>query len=174
MEDVIITAIIFYAIAMLGFGIYLIIDLLFSCKFYLKKVNADVYEESEDKALSILQKDSLINIRKVKTEERKDRMKLVIDIPEKDIPKNLGTMEINLSFCNGKLCQCDYPFETDIEHMSSVSTEKTAHWIYKTIRGEEVPCCSRCGLDNGTYYEFNYCPECGANMIEPQESEGEK
>ena len=43
-------------------------------------------------------------------------MKLVIDIPEKDIPKNLGTMEINLSFCNGTVCQCDYPFETDIEH----------------------------------------------------------
>lgn len=43
---------------------------------------------------------------------------------------------------------------------------KTGHWIYKTVRGEEVPCCSRCGLDNGTYYEFNFCPECGANMSE--------
>lgn len=45
---------------------------------------------------------------------------------------------------------------------------KTAHWRYKTIRGEKVPCCSRCGLDNGTYYEFKFCPNCGARMIESE------
>lgn len=38
-------------------------------------------------------------------------MKLVIDIPEKDIPKNLGTMVIHLSFCDGTISQCNYPFE---------------------------------------------------------------
>jgi hypothetical protein len=61
-----------------------------------------------------------------------------------------------------------------LKALPPVSTEKTGHWIYKTVRGEEVPCCSRCGLDNGTYYEFKFCPECGANMIEPQESEDAK
>ena len=43
---------------------------------------------------------------------------------------------------------------------------KTAHWEYKIVRGEKVPCCSRCGLDNGTYDKFNFCPECGAKMLE--------
>ena len=28
-----------------------------------------------------------------------------------------------ISFCDGKLCQCDYPFETDIEQIPSVGTE---------------------------------------------------
>ena len=51
-------------------------------------------------------------------------MQVVIDIPEEDIPKIQGTMEINLSFCDGKLCQCDYSFETDIEQIPSINTEK--------------------------------------------------
>lgn len=62
----------------------------------------------------------------------------------------------------------------DILDLPTVSTEKTGYWVYKTIRGEKVPCCSRCGLDNGTGYEFDFCPECGAKMIEPQESEEDK
>lgn len=51
-------------------------------------------------------------------------MQIVIDIPEEDIPKVQGTMDIHLSFCNGELCQCDYPFDTDIEQIPSINTEK--------------------------------------------------
>lgn len=48
---------------------------------------------------------------------------------------------------------------------------KTGYWVYKTVRGEKVPCCSRCGLDNGTYDKFNFCPECGARMVEREVKE---
>lgn len=48
---------------------------------------------------------------------------------------------------------------------------KTGHWEYKTVRGEKAPCCSVCGLDNGTYDKFNFCPECGAKMMESEDKE---
>lgn len=38
------------------------------------------------------------------------------------------------------------------------------HWVTKTVRGDYVPCCSECGLGNGTLYEYDYCPNCGAKM----------
>lgn len=41
---------------------------------------------------------------------------------------------------------------------------KRGKWIYKTVRGDNVPCCSICGMDNGTLYEFDHCPSCGAEM----------
>lgn len=41
---------------------------------------------------------------------------------------------------------------------------KTGKWINKTVRGENVPCCSVCGLDTGTLYKYNYCPNCGVQM----------
>ena len=38
------------------------------------------------------------------------------------------------------------------------------HWVTKTVRGDYVPCCSECGRGNGTLYEYDYCPNCGAKM----------
>ena len=43
---------------------------------------------------------------------------------------------------------------------------KTGHWIYKNLKGQF---CSIC--DEQSVWRFNYCPSCGARMIEPQESE---
>lgn len=56
-----------------------------------------------------------------------------------------------------------------LQELPSVTlTRKKGKWIYKKVRYEKVPCCSKCGLDSGTYYEFSFCPNCGAEM----ESEG--
>ena len=53
---------------------------------------------------------------------------------------------------------------------------KTGHWImtgdyytgaYGTIDYVECSCCHEDSLEEG-----NYCPNCGAKMVEPQESEG--
>lgn len=44
---------------------------------------------------------------------------------------------------------------------------KTGHWIKKDGYSD----CSECGSHIVT--EWDYCPKCGAKMIEPQESEGE-
>lgn len=66
------------------------------------------------------------------------------------------------------------------------TTPKTGHWIY----GEDsVEChdgwfCSKCGHFEFWDYSFdsevaklhlpNFCPDCGAKMVEPQESEDEE
>ena len=46
------------------------------------------------------------------------------------------------------------------------STERTGHWIDDEFGGCE---CSECGCLEGGYSD--YCPNCGAKMVEPQESE---
>ena len=49
---------------------------------------------------------------------------------------------------------------------------KTGHWINGDCKGGN---CSICGEYYAFYPEsgdFNYCPNCGAKMVEPQESEG--
>lgn len=38
-------------------------------------------------------------------------MKITIEIPDKDIPKQQDTMSVNFIFTAGYPCQCDYPFD---------------------------------------------------------------
>lgn len=60
----------------------------------------------------------------------------------------------------------------DIEDLPSVTPkEKTGYWINKEVRGKIEPYCSVCGDSVDTIYHYNYCPNCGAKMVEPQESE---
>lgn len=50
-------------------------------------------------------------------------------------------------------------------NLPSVSAQpKMARWEKHDVRGQRVDCCSVCGLSNGTIYEYNYCPNCGAKM----------
>ena len=53
------------------------------------------------------------------------------------------------------------------EFPSVAPKERTAYWIYKDLKGQF---CSAC--DKQSVWKFNYCPNCGARMIEPQKSEG--
>lgn len=49
---------------------------------------------------------------------------------------------------------------------------KTGRWIYirnSEVNGLKIVECSECG--KRTYGSGNYCPNCGAKMVEPQESE---
>lgn len=39
-------------------------------------------------------------------------------------------------------------------------------WFIKTIRGDKRTVCSECLLETGTCYEENFCPNCGADMME--------
>lgn len=64
-------------------------------------------------------------------------------------------------------------------YMDSVRPqEQTGHWIEKDgFDGDVYYDCSECGESwttiDGTPWdnEWNYCPSCGARMVEPQESE---
>lgn len=60
-------------------------------------------------------------------------------------------------------------YEDKMAKMPSVQTKaKTGHWIKK---GNTLTCpfCGAKGEDIKDDYCFNYCPNCGARMVEPQE-----
>lgn len=52
---------------------------------------------------------------------------------------------------------------------------ETGHWIEEWLNEYKscpIVICSNCGKGGFTAYkEFNYCPNCGCHMVEPQESE---
>ena len=49
---------------------------------------------------------------------------------------------------------------------------KTGHWkYYQNDKGDWINECSVCGSDAGVGYQYPYCPNCGAKMVEPQETE---
>lgn len=73
----------------------------------------------------------------------------------------------------------------DIEDLPSVIPQsKTGHWEW--VRYDSNPNignwhCSECNMivcgaitAANPVYAYNYCPNCGAKMVEPQESEGKK
>ena len=57
----------------------------------------------------------------------------------------------------------------DVETLPSVNPQpKTGHWIFDEILDKHYYCseCKSMGVDY-----WDYCPNCGAKMVEPQESE---
>jgi hypothetical protein len=58
-----------------------------------------------------------------------------------------------------------------VQYQDTVQQEpKTGHWIPSHIPESILDECSECGFSCGAF-TFNYCPNCGAGMVEPQESE---
>lgn len=47
---------------------------------------------------------------------------------------------------------------------------KTGHW-YRKHSWEIYFTCDACGTTNASGTKYNYCPSCGARMVDPQESE---
>ena len=70
-----------------------------------------------------------------------------------------------------KGCMCEdwvkTLFATMVEQLPSV-TQKSGKWI--DINGIYAE-CSNCNEEIYITGDFNYCPNCGAKMVEPQESE---
>ena len=47
------------------------------------------------------------------------------------------------------------------------------HWIPSHVPESILDECSECGFSCGAF-TFNYCPNCGCCMVEPQESENKE
>ncbi len=51
-----------------------------------------------------------------------------------------------------------------------IPKQRVGQWIKANVRGGiTMPCCSLCGNETGTIYEYNYCPNCGCRMQEVEE-----
>lgn len=59
-----------------------------------------------------------------------------------------------------------------IRNLPSVTPQepKTGHWIDRDVYDADRWKCSECGRTE--QYQENFCPNCGAKMVEPQKSEG--
>jgi len=75
--------------------------------------------------------------------------------------------------------ECYYEIKQAIKSMPPASPKepKTGQWILTMPRGTEEWCykCSRCGFwkykKTIDLSKFNYCPSCGAKMVERQEGD---
>ena len=63
--------------------------------------------------------------------------------------------------------------EEDVSSLPPVNPQpRTGHWIYTgDYITDGMLKCSECGFEHDVSERFAYCPNCGARMIEPQESE---
>jgi hypothetical protein len=87
--------------------------------------------------------------------------------------------------CRGECDNCPHFKKDDGEYKCRLIAdfppvtpkEKTGEWkIYRVVdfgdfKGIEKYKCSECGEKVGVF-KSNFCPNCGAKMVEPQESEG--
>ena len=90
-------------------------------------------------------------------------MKAVIEV---DVPEFQIGQEVSIYFKDTMMIK------------GIVQEPKTGHWIEKDgFDGDVYYDCSECGESwttiEGTPWdnEWNYCPNCGCRMVEPQESE---
>ena len=60
--------------------------------------------------------------------------------------------------------------------IKALAQQRTGHWIRTTGENGVTSSarCSECGFEDNRYELFNFCPKCGAKMIEPQEREERK
>ena len=68
------------------------------------------------------------------------------------------------------------PLSKDYNTIYYTPQPKTGYWILTSDDDCEYCTCSECGYQNGENWmigsQIKFCQECGAKMIEPQESEG--
>jgi Zn finger protein HypA/HybF involved in hydrogenase expression len=65
----------------------------------------------------------------------------------------------------------DEALDMAIEALEHPQEPKTGHWWERDTYPQECECwdCSEC--QETVFERTNYCPNCGAKMVEPQESE---
>jgi len=65
-----------------------------------------------------------------------------------------------------------YEVQDALEALPSVNPQKIGHWKpFYRISGRNIYYCTSCEYATILETVFKYCPNCGAKMVEPQESE---
>lgn len=91
-------------------------------------------------------------------------MKLIIDIDE-DTYKDIKKGKVYSSMR-------DVPQESVLAIANGIPLEpKSGKWKFVCQHWRK---CSECGYSHKFAEDWNYCPNCGARMVEPQESESAK
>ena len=92
--------------------------------------------------------------------------------PCEDCISRQAVIELCEGWWLGHTKEDDFP--TEVRALPSVNPQKIGHWIVgeKYYMGERNGCCSVCeDYYTNDWFEMKYCPNCGAKMVEPQESE---
>jgi len=60
----------------------------------------------------------------------------------------------------------------DTKRFTVIPQTKVGHWIKQTLSvkpfGEDTVLCDQCAFMTDKDSTYNYCPNCGAKMVEPQ------
>lgn len=80
-------------------------------------------------------------------------MKILIDIPNREVPEHQGIIDVRISFIDGTVSQCNYPFEE----------------ILSKEKGYE--CAAPKGMLVGYGYCNGVCEECEYGKLIEEESE---
>lgn len=84
-------------------------------------------------------------------------MKIVVDIPDNEIPTKQDIVTVDLHFIDGKVCECDYPY---------MELPK-GHREYNDIFDHYL--CGNCKTIVADY--DNFCPNCGADMRDKENAD---
>ena len=140
------------------------IDHLKTIGQYYSQDHSDPYEEYEN-----LTKDEL------------DAIYLAIKALEQEPSREFEDYENEIEDLHNRLDIAEYDKERLREEVTNLEAKiqaleqepKTGHWIENAPEYQNIDppyICSECG--NMHIRKTNYCDQCGAKMVEPQESEG--
>ena len=96
-------------------------------------------------------------------------MKLIIDIPDAAYQAIQDVKDIEVTQAEVSRNPLYYVLTQAVEKGEPL---RTGHWTYicnSKVNGLKIVRCSAC--NKRTYGSTDFCPNCGAKMIEPQESE---
>ena len=84
------------------------------------------------------------------------------------VAEELTLCDTDKKFPKNEVFIVDDVYEQIVEQLPPVNPQRTGHWIFDEILDKHYYCseCKSMGVD---YWDF--CPNCGARMVEPQESE---
>ena len=92
--------------------------------------------------------------------------------PSGDLISRQAVFDINESHHGQMPNHINHQIWQEIKELPSVNPQepKIGHWIKKA--DEICFTCTNCWSTNPSGIKYKYCPNCGARMVEPQESEG--